>query len=328
MERRIVLDALAVLLSLSALGTPPAAAGGQSASPPPPSPAPIQVEKLADNLYLLRGGGRTVQLGGVTLSNAGNTLAFVTTSGVVLVDTKLPGSARPILDKLKEITDKPVTTIVNTHTHFDHVGGNVEFAAGTLIVAHENTARLMREMRPVSGGPAQPNLFKESGGRGLPTRTFKDRMTLGRGAERIELYYFGRAHTDGDAWVVFPAQGVLHVGDVFAHKVVPLLDTSNGGSGVEYPRTIAKAVAALTNVDTIISGHYPGTLTMADLRTYGEFTREFVQAVRAAKKAGRTIDDVARTWRLPERFEKDGYVGMTHLRPLRPDVEAVWNETK
>jgi len=76
-------------------------------------------------------------------------------------------------------------------------------------------------------------------------KTFKDRMTLGSGAERIELYYFCRAHTGGDAWVVFPALRVLHTVDVFASKIFPLIDANNGGSGVEYPQTIAKAVAAL-----------------------------------------------------------------------------------
>jgi glyoxylase-like metal-dependent hydrolase (beta-lactamase superfamily II) len=186
----------------------------------------------------------------------------------------------------------------------------------------------MREMRPVTGGPPQPNIFKETNGRGLPRRTFTDRMMLGRGDERIELYYFGRAHTSGDAWVVFPALRAMHAGDVFGQKVVPLLDVNNGASGVEYPRTIAKAVATLTGVDTIVTGHYPGTLTMADLKTYGEFVREFVDAVQAAKKSGRTIDDFVNSWKLPARYLNDGYNDFSKLRSIRPDVEAIWNETK
>lgn len=219
-----------------------------------PSAAAIQVERVRDNLYLLRGGGGTVRLGGVNLPTAGTTAAFITADGVVVVDTKLPGWGRPIMDKIKEITDKPVTTIINTHTHFDHVGGNVEFPGTVEVVAHENTARLMREMRPVTGGPAQPNIFRENDGRSLPGRTFKDRMTLGSGNGRIELYYFGRAHTGGDTWVVFPALGVMHAGDVFAHKAVPPLDANNGASGVEYPRTIAKALAALRTSASLSQG--------------------------------------------------------------------------
>src|SRR5262249_16356480 len=185
----------------------------------------------------------------------------------------------------KEITDKPVIIIINTHTHFDHVSGNVEFPATVEVVTHKNTAKLMREMRPVTGGPEQKDVFKENNGRGLPKRTFKDRMTLGRGDERVELYYFGHAHTGGDAWVVFPVLGVLHSGDVFAIKSIPLIDANNGGSGVEYAQTIAKA-AALPNIDTIITGHSQTTMTMADLKLYIDFNREFVEMVKAAKKAG------------------------------------------
>jgi len=292
-----------------------------------PSAASIQVDKVRDNLYVFRGGG-------------GNTAAFITANGVTLVDAKLPGWGKPILEKLKEITEKPVTTIINTHTHFDHVGGNVEFPATVEVVTHENTAKLMREMRPVTGGPEQPNVFKDKNGLGLPKRTFKDRMTLGSGDERIELHYFGRAHTGGDAWVVFPALRVLHTGDVFAAKILPLIDANNGGSGVEYSQTIAKAVAALKNIDTVITGHNPTTLTMNDLKAYSDFTREFAQTAQAAKKAGRTIDDVVNSWKTPERFQKDGYLTPEEIQQqfrqsiaaqaarLRANVEVVWNETK
>ncbi len=288
--------------------------------------APIEAERIRDSLYLLRGGGRTVSIGGVALPSAGNSLAFIGANGVVLVDSKLPGCGRPILDRIREITDRPLTTIINTHTHFDHVGGNPEFPESVEVVAQENTAALMREMRSVTGGPAQPSIFRESGGRGLPRRTFGDRLTIGSGEERIELYWFGPAHTAGDAWVVFPALSVLHAGDVFAHKAVAPLDANNGASGAAYPQTIARAVAALPGIETVVSGHYPTTLAMSDLETYGVFIGEFVRAVREARRAGGTIDDFVKTWRLPERFLEQGYVDTTHRRPIRSDAEVVWNE--
>ena len=71
---------------------------------PVAGPKAIELQKLKDNLYLLTGGG-------------GNSVAFVTDLGVVLVDTKLPGWGQPILDKIKTVTNKPVTTIINTHAH-------------------------------------------------------------------------------------------------------------------------------------------------------------------------------------------------------------------
>lgn len=324
MKRGLVLGGLVVVGALSAtIGAAQQGRGGQGGAQQTPPAAAINVDKVRDNLYVLRGGG-------------GNTAAFITANGVVLVDTKLPGWGRPIMEKLKEITEKPVITIINTHTHFDHVGGNVEFPATVEVVTHETTAKLMQEMRPVTGGPEQPNVFKESSGRGLPRRTFEDRMTLGSGNERIELRYFGRAHTGGDAWVVFPALRVLHTGDAFAIKGIPIIDANNGGSGVEYPQTLSKA-AALPNIDTVITGHNETTLTMADLKMYADFNREFVQAVQAAKKAGQTIDDVVNSWKAPERFLKDGYMTPDEYQRLsrqpmtvrlRANVEVVWNETK
>jgi len=308
MRRELVLGALVAVgvLSAAVVGAQQAGRGGQ------PAPMVVEVEKLKDNLFVLRGGG-------------GNTAAFITANGVVLVDTKLPGWGKPLMDKVKELTSKPVTTIINTHTHFDHVSGNVEFPATVEVVTHANTARLMQEANPVTGlqtGP-QPNIFKENGGRGLPKRTFKDRLTLGQGDDRIELYYFGRAHTSGDAYVLFPALRVMHAGDTFPNKGVPIMDANNGGSGVEYPDTLAKA-AQLPNIDMVITGH-GGQMTMAELREYSDFNRALLEAVRAAKKAGQTVDDVANTWTVPERFK--GYAQPMPAR-LKTNAQVVWDELK
>ena len=319
MKRHLTLGTLvlvgALTAAVGAFQQPPAGGARPGGPPPAPSAAALTVDKLRDNLFVLRGGG-------------GNTAVFVMANGVLLVDTKNPGFGQPIIEKVKELTDKPVTTIINTHTHFDHTSGNVEFPATVEVVTHENTARYMREANPVTGlqtGP-QRNLFTENNGRGLPKRTFTDRMTVGSGNERVELHYFGRAHTGGDAFVVFPALRVLHTGDAFPNKGIPIMDANNGGSGVDYAGTIAKA-AALPNIDTVITGHNATTLTMADVKMYSDFNREFVQAVQAAKKAGQTVDQVVESWKVPERFLKDGYVQPMAAR-LKPNVEVVWNETK
>jgi len=278
-----------------------------------PAPKVIEVDKLKDNLFVLKGGG-------------GNTAAFITANGVVLVDTKLQGWGQPILDKVKTLTDKPVTMIINTHAHGDHVSGNVEFPATVDVITHENTKTYMGQANPVTGlqtGP-QPNLFKEHGGRGLPKRTFKDKMTIGRGADQIDLRYFGRAHTGGDAFVIFNAHRVMHVGDTMPNRDLPIMDKNNGGSGIEYARTMAKASGA-KNVDTIVNGHNATTTTPADLRLYSEFIADFVTFVESAKKAGKTVDDVVTTWKTPEKYT--GYNAPTPAR-VRADAQVIWDEIK
>ena len=90
---------------------------------------------------------------------------------------------------------------------------------------------------------------------GSAKRTFTDKLTIGSGADRINLYYFGPAHTGGDAFVEFPAHRIMHVGDTFPNKGLPIMDKNNGGSGVEYANTIRKAVKGVPNIDTIINGH-------------------------------------------------------------------------
>jgi cyclase len=312
MKRFVVLGVLFIVgaLSMSAAALQQApAAGGQ------PAPRVVEVDKLKDNLYMMRGGG-------------GNSAVFITDAGVVVVDTKNPGWGQPLLDKIKSVTDKPVTMIINTHTHGDHVSGNVEFPATVEVVTHENTAKNMEAMRPATGitpAPGTPaNIFKENGGRGMPKRTFKDTMTLGKGNDRIELHYFGRGHTNGDAWVVFPALRVMHAGDIFSGKNVPLLDANNGGSGVEIGKTLAKAASSVKNVDQIITGHST-VMTMADLKEYAAFNDEFAAAVQTAKKAGKTPDDVASSWKIPAKYK--GYAEPQAPR-LRANVQVVWDETK
>ena len=249
----------------------------------------VEVERLQENLYVLRGGG-------------GNSSAFITSDGVVLIDTKVAGWGQPLIDRIAELTDNPVTTIINTHAHFDHVSGNVEFPASIDVVAQTTTARLMDEWNRVTGIPRDfPDVFETSGGQGLPTQTFDDRLTLGSGDDQVDLYYFGRGHTGGDTWVVLPALRVMHAGDMFPGKQVPIMDASNGGSGVDYAQTLRNAHATVTGIDLIITGHAT-QMTPRDLGEMADFVEAFVDAVRAGKAAGQSAAAVAESWETPARF--------------------------
>ena len=277
---------------------------GLAALQQPPAPKVIEVEKLKDNLFMLKGGG-------------GNTAVFVGANGVTVVDAKNPGWGQPVLDKIRELTPKPIAMLINTHTHGDHVSGNVDFPATVDIVTQENTKANMEKM----------DIFKTSGGRGLPKRTFKDKMTIGKGAEEIDLYYFGRGHTNGDAFVVFPALRLMHAGDIFAGKGLPLIDTNNGGSMTEMGMTLGKAHAGIKNVDAIITGHST-VMTWVDLADFSQFNKDFVTWALAEKKAGQTAEQAAAQYKVPEKYK--GY--SANVNPIfggmKALIQSVYDENK
>src|SRR6186713_498533 len=171
---------LAILASLIAAGM--ATAGLHAQGQPPPTPGVSDIEQVSARIWKIYGAG-------------GNTTVFVRNDGVALVDTKLANNGAAILAQVRKVTDKPVILIINTHSHGDHVGSNSEInSAGSIaVVAQANTSRRMAAMSGV----------------GAAGSTFNGRLSLGTGADRIELYWFGAGHTDGDAFVAFPAERVM-----------------------------------------------------------------------------------------------------------------------
>ncbi len=286
MRRGMVLGLLLACGALAAVKAQPPAANAAKV---------VEVEKVKDNLYVLRGGG-------------GNTAVFVMANGVTVVDAKNPGWGQPILDKVKELTPKPITTLINTHTHGDHVSGNVEFPATVDVVVQENTKTNMEKM----------DIFKQNNNRGMAKRTFKDKMTIGKGADQIDLYYFGPGHTNGDAWVVFPAHRIVHAGDIFANKGVPLVDGNNGGSVLHYSESLMKAYNGIKNVDTIINGHTPTNTAWADLKEFADFNKDFLTWAEGELKAGKTPEQAAAEWKMPEKYK--GY--STTISPLMGGLQG------
>ncbi len=272
MKRAMVLGALLIIGGLSVVAVGLQAPGGQR------GPNVAEIEKVKDNLYMITGGG-------------GNTAAFITDAGVVVVDTKLAGWGQAILDKIKTVSNKPVTMIINTHSHPDHVGSNEAFPATVDAVAQEVTKANMEKL----------DAFKGANAKFLPKKSFKDKMTLGKGKDEIDLFYFGKGHTGGDAWVLFPAIRVLHAGDLFAGKTAPLIDAMSGGSAVEYGKTLGKAYAGIKGYDTIITGHST-LMKPADLKEYADFNNDFITWVQGEMKAGKTVDQAAAEWKVPAKY--------------------------
>ena len=252
-----------VVLGLAVAGVTAQRGGGRGGGGGGGLPPVGQIQKVRDNLYLIPGQG-------------GVTTVVLQQNGVVLVDTKMPNNGEAILTQVKSVTDKPVSMIINTHSHPDHMGSNAFFPATVEKVTHENTKKWMGNNAQNASNPAV-----------MPTKTFTDRMTLGSGNDRIELYYFGAGHTDGDAFIVFPALRAMNVGDLMAWKMAPLIDPGAGGSIVALGDTLAKAEKAITNVDVVIEGHGDAN-TFQGFRDYGEFMRGLVETARQGLAKGQT----------------------------------------
>ena len=300
--RPLVLGLLVAVGSLSV-----AVAGNQA---PPAAPVLPDLVRVKDNLYVIEGTNPRPDRAFFTGGTIG---VLVTDAGVVLVDTKLANYGSQILDRIRKVTDKPVITVINTHTHGDHTGSNEAFPAPVEIVAHESTLTNMAKLPAFAGDKAH---F-------LPKRTFQDRLSLVRGTDRIELYYFGRGHTNGDAFIYYPAQRVLQTGDMWQWRDAPSLDVNNGGSGVEFPQTLAKALATLRDVDVVIPGH-AGLTTLASLEEFQRFTADLLAAAQSGFKTGQTSDQVAASVATSLAGQYPGY----RFDVVKPAIDAIYGELK
>ena len=211
MKRVFVLGALIVVGGLSL-----AVSGQAPAGPSAKAVAATKIEKVKENLYVITGSSA----GDQDAFSGGNVAVFITDGGVTIVDAKLAGWGQVIVDRVKTVTNKPITRIINTHTHGDHTGSNEFFGASIESVVQENTKANMAKMDEFKGAKAQ---F-------LPKKTYKDSLTIGTGKDEIDVYYFGRAHTDGDSFVVFKQLRTMHVGDTFAWKAFPSTSRRRAGA--------------------------------------------------------------------------------------------------
>jgi len=301
MRRTLVLSTVALsgslTIALSAMQAP--------AAPGPAALDATRIEKVKDNLYVITGSNTTPR----EAFSGGNTGVFVTERGVVVVDTKLAGWGPTILARIRTVTDKPVVTVINTHSHGDHTGSNEFFGAAIESVVQENSKANMTRM----------DAFKGDQAKFLPTRTYTDKLTLGAGKDQIDLYHFGAGHTNGDTFVVYTALRTMQAGDMFPWQDAPFIDRSNGGSGRAWPGTLKKLLDTVKNVDTVVGGHRP-VAGWKDVAVFQQFLVDLNAQTAAAHKAGKTAEQAATDTAWVSKYP--GY-GSTRLAAA---VQAIYDE--
>ena len=257
------------------------------------------------------------------LTGAGNSIVLIRDEGVVLIDSKTSALAPAIVDAVALVTERPITTIINTHAHIDHTGGNVGFPMVGDIIAQEHTKAAMQKMDAFSGRNAKV----------LPNKTVGDKMSLFEGRDRIDLYYFGPGHTNGDLVVVLPGHEIAYLSDLFPLKAAaPVIDVANGGSGVALPDTLDRALREIKGVTRIVTGHEPlpppgaprsslgDVQSWDDLQQYAAYNRAILEAARTAVAQGKSAAEAAATLSLPGKYA--GY----DMRQAKANVEIIYKE--
>ena len=217
----------------------------------------IKAVKAAGNIHMLMGSGGNI---GVCVGN----------DGVFLVDDQFAPLTEKIKAAIGKISDKDIRFVINTHWHFDHVGGNENMGEmGTVIIAHENVRNRMSKDQFIEffqkKVPASPKLA-------LPIITFTEDITIYQNKEEIHVFHVNNAHTDGDAVVYFKNSNVIHTGDIYFAGIYPFIDTSSHGS-VNGVIKAAKDILLIINDDTkVIPGHGPlsnkaGLIAYVDMLT-------------------------------------------------------------
>jgi len=287
-----------------------------SAQPIDPSRVEVSLQPVEGNLYMVKGRG-------------GNIGVFTGPDGVFLIDSQFAPLTDKILAAIRTVSDQPIRYLVNTHFHFDHIGGNENFARReTLIFAHDNVRKRMQGgiMNLIRNLPLQS--YPPAA---LPVVTFNDRLSFHINGESVEVIYLPPAHTDGDAIVYFPESDVIHTGDVFRTVYYPIVDINYGGKldGIIHAHEV---MLELAGPDTkIIPGH--GKLTG---RSMLEQSRDMIVTVRNRIKrmydAGKSLEEILaaqptaefdHAWDSPDAaLGKKGFIER-YYRELNGDFERL-----
>ena len=246
--------------------------------------APIQSQKLADNVTMLSGpGGSVVVLNGP--------------DGKFVVDSFVAPAWPRFKKALDGLGNAPVKCVIDTHWHFDHTDNNAPLhAAGAMVVAHENTQKRMSEPHdlPVlyrgSDGALAGLHFDPSPVEALPQQTFADSYKLQANGETLALQHVAAAHTDTDIYVHFEKANVIQMGDLFFNWMYPYIDPSTGGKITGMIAAADKILSLAANDTKIVAGHGP-LGNRADLMKFRDMLVTSRDRIEKLKSAGKSAQE-------------------------------------
>ena len=279
--RTIALTAAAILTS------------GAFAQDDPFADVTIQTVPVAGNISMLVGQGGNIGV------SAGE-------DGVLIIDDQFAPLAGRIRTALEALGSDTPSFVLNTHFHGDHVGGNVEFGAGGVIVAHENV-----RLRMIDG---------ESPPVALPVVTFNNNVTIHFNGENITLIHMPAGHTDTDSVVLFEDANVIHMGDHFFNGGFPFVDIASGGSVQGYLSNLEKVLSWIDDDTQVIPGHGP-LADKADLLSFYNMIRDTSTAIRVSRSLQMSAEEIVAEGLGPE-YESWGQGFINEQRWIETVVQS------
>ena len=236
----------------------------------------IKTHKISDSVYMLEGQGGNI---GVSIGD----------DGVFIIDDQFGPLHQKITDAIAELSDQPVSFVVNSHWHFDHSDGNVAFGkAGATIVSQNNSRERMTSVQKLSAFDYTQQPYEKAG---LPTITFSNEMWFHYNDDAIQLMHLGPAHTNGDTITYLNKANVIHTGDVFVTSGLPYIDAGNGGRIGGIIDSLEQVLAVIDDETVIIPGH--GMLAKKqDMVRFRDTLIEIRAAVAEKKSAGIALGDI------------------------------------
>ena len=263
----------------------------------------------------------------------GGTIGWlINPSGVVAVDSQFPDTAAMCVEGLLQRSGKAeIATLINTHHHGDHTGGNGVFRPKTKqIIGHENVPKYMKSTYdqalarraqqsppPTTPAPTEPV---------VPDRTLTDTWAQDHGDEKISVKHYGPAHTGGDVVIYFEKANVAHMGDLMFNRLHPVIDRANGASIANWTTVLNKVAAELPGDTLYIFGHagqnFEVTGTRADLTYHGKYLAALLEYTREQVKAGKTLEQLVAAKDVIKGFEDYGPLIQRSLAPAYDEVTS------
>jgi len=252
---------------------------------------PWKIKMLTDNL-------------GIFMEKGGTIAFLLAKKEIVVVDSQFPEQSKHLIDELKKRSENPFSLLINTHHHGDHTAGNISFKGIVEhVLAHANS-RINQEATAKKNKNEDKQLY--------PDQTFTDTWCQKFGKEKICLYYYGAAHTNGDALIHFQHANIVHMGDLVFNRRHPYVDRGAGANIKSWIEVLDKAVKKFDRNTQYIFGHagpgYEVTGKADELNKFRDYLGNVLKFVDGEIKAGKSKDEILKTKIIPggEEWKTDG----------------------